>query len=222
VPDGVREEREAVWTGSRVEIVARLRYGQLVLDESRRPPGPSDAEAAGAVLARAALERGPESFAPGLERWLARVGFVGRTFPDAGIAVPDAADALAAACRGAASLDGIDLMAALRAGLTPAQQKLLAEMAPDRVTLRAGRAPVVDYAGAPSIASRLQDFFGMTRTPAVAGGRVPLVLHLLAPNGRDVQVTTDLDGFWTRHYPAIRKELMRRYPKHRWPEDPRA
>jgi ATP-dependent helicase HrpB len=54
----------------------------------------------------------------------------------------------------------------------------------------------------------------------VAEGRVPLVLHLLAPNQRPVQVTTDLAGFWTRHYPQIRKELSRRYPRHAWPEDP--
>ena len=61
----------------------------------------------------------------------------------------------------------------------------------------------------------------MAAGPAVAGGRVPLVLHLLAPNQRAVQVTTDLAGFWDRHYPAIRRELMRRYPRHAWPEDPR-
>jgi ATP-dependent helicase HrpB len=70
------------------------------------------------------------------------------------------------------------------------------------------------------VESRLQDFFGLAKGPAVAGGRVPLVLHLLAPNQRAVQVTQDLAGFWERHYPAIRRELMRRYPRHAWPEDP--
>jgi ATP-dependent helicase HrpB len=68
----------------------------------------------------------------------------------------------------------------------------------------------------------MQDFFGMVDGPRVASGKVPLVLELLAPNGRAVQVTTDLAGFWQRHYPALRKELMRRYPKHAWPEDPTA
>jgi len=57
--------------------------------------------------------------------------------------------------------------------------------------------------------------------PKLGKGRVPLVIHLLAPNGRDVQVTTDLDGFWTRHYPTIARELRRQYPKHAWPDDPR-
>jgi ATP-dependent helicase HrpB len=66
----------------------------------------------------------------------------------------------------------------------------------------------------------MQDFFGLARAPAVGDGRVPLVLHLLAPNQRPVQVTQDLPGFWVKHYPGLRKQLMRRYPKHQWPEDP--
>jgi ATP-dependent helicase HrpB len=101
---------------------------------------------------------------------------------------------------------------------------LIEEMAPERVTLGGGRQVKVQYeAGskAPWIESRLQDFFGMTRSPAIGGGRVPLVLHLLAPNQRAVQVTTDLAGFWERHYPGIRKELCRKYPRHAWPEDGR-
>jgi ATP-dependent helicase HrpB len=72
----------------------------------------------------------------------------------------------------------------------------------------------------PWIESRLQDFFGMKDGPRVGGGAVPLTLHLLAPSQRPVQITSDLAGFWVRHYPAIRRELCRRYPKHAWPEDP--
>ena len=73
----------------------------------------------------------------------------------------------------------------------------------------------------PWIESRLQDFFGMPDGPKLCRNQVPLTLHLLAPNMRAVQVTTDLSGFWLRHYPGIRKELMRRYPRHSWPEDGR-
>ena len=93
-------------------------------------------------------------------------------------------------------------------------------LAPERVTLAAGRSVKVNYEPGkpPWIASRLQDFFGMKRTPAVGDGRVPLVVHLLAPNQRAVQVTSDLEGFWTKHYPEIRKQLARRYPRHAWPE----
>jgi ATP-dependent helicase HrpB len=72
------------------------------------------------------------------------------------------------------------------------------------------------------VASRLQDFFGMRESPKIAAGRVAVVLHLLAPSRRPVQVTTDLAGFWSRHYPQLRRELSRRYPRHDWREDPLA
>ena len=77
----------------------------------------------------------------------------------------------------------------------------------------------VRYDGAaPWIESRLQDFWGLKKTPSIAGGAVPLVLHLLAPNMRAVQVTQDLAGFWERAYKELRPALSRRYPKHHWPE----
>ncbi len=87
--------------------------------------------------------------------------------------------------------------------------------------LPGGRKLRIEYepGQAPAARSRLQDFFGMRAGPRVAGGKVPVVLHLLAPNGRAQQVTSDLAGFWERHYPAVRRELMRRYPRHAWPED---
>jgi ATP-dependent helicase HrpB len=66
----------------------------------------------------------------------------------------------------------------------------------------------------------MQDFFGLKDAPKILKGRKKLSLHLLAPNYRAMQVTEDLSGFWVRHYPALRKELMRRYPRHKWPEDP--
>jgi ATP-dependent helicase HrpB len=103
-----------------------------------------------------------------------------------------------------------------------ANAKLLSEVAPSRIRLPGGRLAQVHYDAAkpPWIASRLQDFFGMRETPRVARGRVPLVVHLLAPNQRPVQTTTDLAGFWQRLYPQVRRELSRRYPKHKWPENP--
>ena len=85
--------------------------------------------------------------------------------------------------------------------------------------LASGRSVRVEYEDGkpPYIESYLQDFFGTKTIPKV--GRTALVIHLLAPNRRAVQVTTDLPGFWERHYPSIRKELMRKYPRHAWPED---
>jgi ATP-dependent helicase HrpB len=73
---------------------------------------------------------------------------------------------------------------------------------------------------APWIESRLQDFFGVKKNPSILKGRQPLILHLLAPNQRALQVTQDLEGFWKRVYPELRHQLSRRYPRHAWPEDP--
>ena len=106
-------------------------------------------------------------------------------------------------------------------GLPPAVAQLLRNETPERVRLGGGREVGIHYeAGKPPwIESRLQDFFGASTGPTLCRGRVPVTLHLLAPNGRAVQVTRDLAGFWRQHYPAIRRELGRRYPRHPWPED---
>ena len=141
---------------------------------------------------------------------------------------PDALrDVVALACEGLrsfAELRAASLPDLLLQQLTPDQQRLLSRETPSRLSLPGGRGVAIHYAPGqpPWIESRLQDFFGLAKGPAVCGGRVPLTLHLLAPNQRAVQVTQDLAGFWERHYPQIRKELMRRYPRHAWPEDGRA
>ena len=114
------------------------------------------------------------------------------------------------------------LVRALARELPAAAQRRLEETAPLRIALPRGRQVKVHYEPGkpPWIESRLQDFFGMQETPRIAGGKVPLLVHLLAPNHRPVQMTTDLAGFWERLYPQVRRELMRRYPKHAWPEKP--
>jgi ATP-dependent helicase HrpB len=207
-----------------------MRYRDLVLEESRKPV-PDPARAAG-VLAEAALARGLRGFAEEgeVDRLLARIGFASRAAPESGLAAPteeDLAAALREACAGRrsfAELREAGVGQALLAGLDPGRRALLDRLAPERVVLGGGRSVRVNYEAGekpPWVESRLQDFFGSERGPAVAAGRVPLVLHLLAPNQRAVQVTTDLAGFWERHYPALRRELMRRYPRHAWPEDPR-
>ena len=77
-----------------------------------------------------------------------------------------------------------------------------------------------DVGKAPVLGVRIQELFGLQETPRVAGGRVPVLLHLLGPNHRPQQITDDLASFWRNTYPIVRKELRRRYPKHAWPEDP--
>ena len=135
--------------------------------------------------------------------------------------------ALAAACAGRTSfreLREAGLLAQVVADWTPAARRTLEATAPERVTLHAGWSPRVEYAAGrpPWIEAPLQDFFGLSAGPSVAGGRVPVTLHLLGPNRRPVQVTTDLAGFWDRQYAAVKKELSRRYPRHAWPDDPRS
>ena len=186
----------------RVERITRLAYGNLVLEETRTPAPPS--EAAARVLVEAALAAGPERFAEpeALEQWRTRVALLAKAFPEAGFPTVDDAflrDALASLCVGARSfsdLEGVSLLDALYARLTSEQQRLLANHAPERVTLPGGRGVKVHYEPGkpPWVESRLQDFFGMAQGPSVGAGRVPLVLHLLAPNMRAVQVTTDLAG----------------------------
>jgi len=226
-PSAVQESNETIWdaTGARVVTRSRLLYDGLVLAESEAAG--DDAEVL-RVLSKAALAAGARSFAPegALLRWLARVRFAAQVDP--AIAAPDDADVdrvLQEVCAGKRSFaevgDGA-LLPALEERLGAGARARLPFIAPERITLPGGRSVRVEYEGghSPWIASRLQDFFGMERGPSIAEGKVPLVLHLLAPSQRAVQVTADLAGFWSRHYPAVRRELARKYPRHPWPEDP--
>jgi ATP-dependent helicase HrpB len=156
-----------------------------------------------------------------LEAFRGRVAFLAEL---QALAAPDEEAALREACSGRASfaeIDGPSIVATLRAQLGESG-RLLDRLAPERLALPSGRQTRVHYEPGkpPWIASRLQDFFGLAETPRVGGGKVSVVVHLLAPNQRPVQVTQDLAGFWTKHYPGLRRQLMRRYPKHAWPEKP--
>jgi ATP-dependent helicase HrpB len=228
--DTIRDTTEATWNAAaeRVEVVRRLSYDGLVLEETRGVRG--DPVAIARVLADAVRAKGWRAFARGddVDQWLLRAAFVHEHCPELGFPPLDEAGIeaqLAALCEGSQSFADLrehDLAAALRDRLGRAHAQALAELAPETVALPGGRRLRVTYAkdAAPSAESRLQDFFGMKEGPRIARGRVPLVLHLLAPNHRAVQVTTDLAGFWARHYPAIARELRRRYPRHPWPDDP--
>jgi ATP-dependent helicase HrpB len=121
-----------------------------------------------------------------------------------------------------AQLASVDVGSAMRSRLSHAQVQMLDRLAPSHMTVPSGSTLPIDYdAGeVPVLAVRLQELFGARDTPAIIGGRVPLLLHLLSPAGRPLQVTRDLGGFWTGSYPAVRSEMRGRYPKHPWPEDP--
>jgi ATP-dependent helicase HrpB len=97
-------------------------------------------------------------------------------------------------------------------------------LAPAQVELPNGNrhALVYETGKPPMLAVRIQEMFGVSETPRIAGGRVPVLLHLLGPNYRPQQITADLASFWQNGYPEVKKELRRRYPKHSWPDDPLA
>jgi ATP-dependent helicase HrpB len=225
-PEALRDTEELAYNAAsgRVDLRSSIWFEDLCLDESRRPAPPGH-PGASACLAQAALARGLGPAQEAVDRLLARAGFLGGLRSDLGI--PPTAELLTAlvteACSGRTSLKELgdtDWPAALRRALGGVAAALLETWAPDWVWLRKKKVRV-DYSGeAPAIASRLQDFFGIKEGPRIGGGAVPLVLHLLAPNQRALQVTTDLMGFWQRTYRDVRPGLSRRYPKHQWPENP--
>ena len=163
----------------------------------------------------------------------ARLGFLRRL---EGERWPDVGDAALAAdggewllphlhgLRRRSEVERLDLARLLRDALDWPQRRALDELAPTHVVVPTGSRVPVDYAdpAAPSIAVRLQELFGLAETPTVGGGRMPLVLQLLSPAHRPVQVTRDLAGFWRSSYFEVRKDLRGRYPRHHWPEDPLA
>jgi ATP-dependent helicase HrpB len=218
-PDRVREQSSLTWNrvAERVESMSALLYDELVIEESRdAAPNP---EAAAALLAEKALEAGIERFvdADALQSFLSRIEF-------AGFEKPDITQSLRELCSGLRSF--AELRVASPAFLPLLEQRIdgrrLQEIAPVSLRLQSGRQTRVHYESGkpPWIASRLQDFFGMRETPRIGPNRTPVLIHLLAPNQRAVQMTSDLAGFWERLYPQVRRELMRRYPRHSWPDKP--
>ena len=213
--DRVQERSGLEWNRSaeRVEAASAWMYENLVIEETRS--GTVDPEQAAALLAHQAMEAGMDRFVDPAEwaEFRARVKF-------AGLSEPELEPALVKLCYGLKSFAELKSAAArLIPGL---EKRNLNSLAPSTIKLPSGRTTRIHYeeGKAPWIASRLQDFFGLQETPRIGG--VPLVVHLLAPNQRPMQTTTDLAGFWQRLYPQLRRELGRRYPKHKWPENPLA
>ncbi|QDI82918.1 ATP-dependent helicase HrpB [Methylorubrum populi] len=231
--DRIATVRSVSFDGQARALRARegRRLEAVTLDE-RTMPVPADAEAA-RVLARGiaglGLDRLP--WTPALAQWRARIRFLheaeGGAWPD----LSDAAlaesveDWLAPAIVGRTSLASItadDLGQALQ-GLLPwtLRARLEAE-APSHIEVPTGSRIPVDYESGPEpvLAVRVQELFGLDRHPTLGGGRVPLVLHLLSPAHRPIQITRDLPGFWRGSWAAVRSEMRGRYPRHPWPEDP--
>ena len=213
----------------RVERISRITYGSIVLDESQKAAKPCPE--ASALLAAAALEPNGlgQSQRRDISQWFARLRLLAENCSD--LRLPDSTpillqNALAAASAGLTTLNelrGISIISHLERTLSPQHCKRLREWTPTEIAISGRRKMRINYSDEqpPWVESKMQDFFGLREGPTLCNGRVPIVVHLLAPNQRAVQVTRDLGGFWDRHYPDLRRQLMRRYPKHDWPEDPR-
>jgi ATP-dependent helicase HrpB len=206
------------------------RLGAITLSE-QSAPAPAD-EASARLLADgfARLSAGRLPWTNALRQWRDRVMFL-RHFE--GIEWPDLSDAaltanidwLAQTFAGKtalAELSADEFAAALRARLPFPMQRRLDADAPIHFTAPTGTHAPIDYAadGGPKISIRVQELFGLAQHPTIAGGKVPLLIELLSPAQRPVQMTRDLPGFWRGSYAAVRSEMRGRYPKHPWPEDP--
>jgi len=229
-PALLTEQDEVVWQGSAVVARRSTRLGAIELTGAPIPHPPIELVAAAvqAGLAAEGLDLLPWS--PAARTLRLRLRFVHRTL---GPPWPDVSDAalLAAAdswlgpdlarVRGQRDLARIDTLVALRRLLPWPDAARLDELAPERVAVPGGSMARIDYtADQPVLAVRLQEVFGWSATPRIAGGRVPLLLHLLSPARRPVAVTSDLESFWRGAYQQVRGELRGRYPKHSWPQDP--
>ncbi|OUM96571.1 MAG: ATP-dependent helicase HrpB [Thermobacillus sp. ZCTH02-B1] len=232
--DRIREERVIEWDRQAEAVRARrlVRFGAIVLKEAALD-GAEPEEIARALLnaLRAeGLDRLPwTKQARQLRGRIAALHRLDPSWPD----VSDEAlldrleEWLLPHVIGVKSLDDLkrlDLVAALESLLDWSRRRELDEQAPTHFRVPSGSRIAIDYSdpSAPVLAARLQELFGMSRTPVIGYGRLPLTLHILSPAMRPVQVTRDLEGFWKNGYFEVRKELKGRYPKHYWPDDPAA
>jgi len=225
-PSAMTERSEVTFdaTGKRVIMRQLALFQDLVLRRKLAGTPPEDAAAvllASEVLAgRFTLKQ----WTPAVEQWIYRVNGLAQWCPELGVpAIDEAARELLLQqiCLGSFSArDIVDkpVWPVLKDWLAPGQETLLDEHAPERLPLPGGRRARIRYAAdaPPVLSARIQDLYDLTQTPTIAMGRQPLVVEILAPNERPVQVTTDLAGFWTTTYPALKKALQKRYPKHQW------
>ncbi|HXT23053.1 MAG TPA: ATP-dependent helicase C-terminal domain-containing protein [Thermoanaerobaculia bacterium] len=225
------DEERVEYDPARDRVVARRRclYRDLVVDEAEVPvrDEAAAAEALATVAAtdlRSALGLDDEAVAGFLDRlhflrrWQPELALPAFDEPQLSALLP----ALAAGRRSLAELRRAPVLDALRGMVTPTQLAALEREAPERLAVPSGSRIHLRYEEGrpPVLAARIQELFGLAATPRLAAGRVPVVVHLLAPNGRPQQVTDDLASFWRNTYPQVRKELRARYPRHAWPEDP--
>jgi ATP-dependent helicase HrpB len=213
------------------------RFDNIILES--KPAGKVDAALAAKALTNAVAELGLEvlPWSESLRQWRERVRCLREWMPE--LALPDLSDEallatlsqwLQPAFAGKTRLDALDeseLAEALKSQTDWSLRQKINTFAPTHIVVPSGMERKIEYATGhdghaqpPVLAVKLQELFGLAETPRIADGRVPLLLHLLSPGGKPLQVTQDLRGFWQRTYPEVKKEMKGRYPKHPWPDDP--
>jgi ATP-dependent helicase HrpB len=224
-PREIKREKQLIFDLSRQRVVAlaSMKYRDLVIREDH--DAPVDAENAGKVLAEALSRQAAEiiNADEAAKNWLARLDLLRRAMPEHVWPEIDLNEILAEMCRGKKSAAELrSALPFLQAQLQYPLDRIFEENAPETIAAATGNRIRLQYAigQAPVMAVRLQEMFGIVETPRVAIGRVAVVMHLLGPNYRPVQITDDLKSFWKATYFQVRKDLRVRYPKHSWPQDP--
>lgn len=236
----IKQEEHCFWDhkSQSVRAVLRTTYGRLVIRE-KRSENP-DPEVVRACLIRGVQEEGLDilPWTRELRQLQERVVFLKNCghFEE----LPDLSDRVLAdtlshwlgpfldRVNSAAGLKQVDLSSALSSLLPWEKKQMIENQAPTHVTVPSGSRIPLQYRDdngpldSPVLAVRLQEMFGLTKSPVIARGRIRVTLHLLSPAGRPVQITKDLESFWKNTYHEVKKDLMGRYPKHYWPEDPLA
>ncbi len=226
-PDGLTAVPRVFYDADSKRVYAeeQLRFRDLAIGARRVEPPPLDAAArllAEEVLAgRLTLNDWDEP----LDQWILRLNLLSHWCPE--LALPPISEAdrrhlVEQVCHGSFSSKESQRKAGEghreEAGCAVLQQGLLDKHAPERLALSNGSTAKVVYevGNPPHIALRIQQLYGVNATPRIAMGRVPLLVHILAPSQRPVQITQDMAGFWREHYPGIKQQLQRKYPRHEW------
>jgi len=225
-PDDIQAELKVQFdpTQKRVAAAELSRFRGLALSARRVEPPPADTAArllADEVVAgNLVLKEWDHT----VEQWILRLNLLSKWCPELSlppITEDDRRHLIKQICHGAIGYKDIkdkEVKPVVQSWLSHAQRELLDKHAPERLSLPNGRTPKVSYEASnpPHIAMRIQELYDVMQTPKIALGRVPVLVHILTPGMKPVQVTQDLANFWREHYPRIKSELQRRYPKHEW------
>ncbi|MGC3958958.1 MAG: ATP-dependent helicase HrpB [Verrucomicrobiota bacterium] len=225
-PEDIKRVVQVQWDAQAKRVLAAelVRFRDLALAAKRIDPPPADA-AARLLAEEINAGRLPlPNWDHSVEQWLLRLKLLCQHCAD--LQLPPITDddkkaIIEQLCHGAVSYKDIkerEVKPVVMSWLSHPQRELLDKHAPERLTLSNGRTPKVSYeeGRAPFISLRIQELYDVNQTPKIALGRVGVTVHILTPGMKPIQVTSDLANFWREHYPKIKSELQRRYPKHEW------